>query len=374
MSRLGSGSLLSCIDDALRSLDEAIIAEEDCAFAPAAQLVNVVGDDHRNRALPSDAAAVHWLCAALRSCAHARQGAAFHQWALTATHDSQCCVRTAVRHRCFARIATIPKKSQEQLAACASRACERRILVRLFHEWQHSTLHSRLMVQLDSKDQHRVSWLQSSLGTGGRGVRRAVATIEQRQSLPGQLAAVEAESRWLRRAAHVERLVDRILVWTAIRSQQAQTDAFFALRRYAIQDGRLAIAQGAGASPRRLLAVECTTQTRIICVRWLGFILTRSAGRYCDWAFRQLAMHDDVILGRNFVAKSRHSAQARTALQNAWLGLTDHGFRGEDQPPSRGRRDSCVAESWLACTGIEASRPRTSPLDVFAPTSADAWL
>lgn len=140
-----------------------------------------------------------------------------------------------------------------------------------------------------------VSWLSSgsnvTLGNVS-GVRRAVATIEHRQSMPGQLLAVEAENNWLRRTVQLERLVQRSLLQVAVDLQQAKGEAFQMLRRHAACQAWAASDQKF-PSPRQKAfpALDRATEAPVISARWLGCLLGEAQRKLAGAAWSELVEH-----------------------------------------------------------------------------------
>lgn len=323
MRAAGSSQLLSCIDDALRSLDEAITAEDDeedafeeepresslphaddAAYAeliePAETLLPLMGPRAEpagallaaqlSQAAPADEGrrrrevlrrlsrlepGTRWLQAALRSCVEARQSAALS------------CMVTAAQQR-----ARPVSNSREGPAAEARIRAHGLVLAagRVIRFREKSDCRSALRLWDHAAKMQSESPQHQQAALSGR----AVATLEQRSSTPGQLAATEAENRWLRRAAQLQHLLQRSLVQASMSLQIAKADAFRTLKRHAVCQSTRTCTRWADGQ-ERLTPVSISPlpaygeQTRVTSARWLGCLLVQARLRVAGAAWRELS-------------------------------------------------------------------------------------
>lgn len=350
--------------------------------------------------------AARWLQAVLRSCVQARQADAFSRLTRTAA----CCssprpaqrwtVRRFAsgnsetrRHRGSAS-AALPSRGQrcaavkrgpsrtEQMMAFALAAGrvvrhhERHECLAALHRWRDAALLARLHAasQAFGQEDGECEMQENERpGTPG-GVRRAVASIEQRQSMPGQLAAAEAENRWLRRAVHRERLLQRSLVQFAIRLQQVKSEAFSKLKQHAVAF-QVSPTPRARQNLSQYDPVQYEGQTRVIGARWLVCLLVQAQLRSTDVAWRHLVVHTEYDKGKQLLAESRYSPVARLRLREALQNLEapsqggGGSFDGGTSGEVRGAGPlGHPADDWV-CTTVEVPRPQRSPLELFRPSS-----
>lgn len=360
-----SSALLTSIDDALKSLDEAITAEveeetaareereeglpprqlqEDAESrdSPYARCV-VYGDlddmDEQARTMlhQQRTAGARFLQAALRSCLQARQSAVLaellaHGYAVAAPQSS---------HRwlggddppAWSSVTRPTMPALQQLARLLG-GMERRHR-RRSRLWAWRRLHQHAAhaaaAATSFQDASEDDGSTQRVGTPG-GVRRTVASIEQRQSMQGQLAAVDAESRWLRKALRIEQVLSGGLLQSAVRLHQAKQDAFVALRLHAAS-------QRPEAPPRQVTSsrsypmvrrrdplatarlampvVEYAAQTRVISARWMVCLLIQAQHRARDHAWRQLVAHTHLCRAQHMLAQAQRSSLATSALREA---------------------------------------------------------
>mmetsp|Transcript_26995 Transcript_26995/g.46856 ORF Transcript_26995/g.46856 Transcript_26995/m.46856 type:complete len:451 (+) Transcript_26995:107-1459(+) len=406
-----SSSLLSSIDDALRSLDEAITAEEEQPDdgeeeqpastlallqqepAPRARAASGASRSHcsERRPLPSTAdcqvprvdvdveSAAKWLFAALRSSFQARKAEAFSRLARSASWNRRArdiALTSSANSRrgqgglpCQ-RLGTpaAPRSSQrdEQVLAFALAAGrvvrhhERHECVAALHRWRDAAL----LATLQESEEYEVVERPHTPG----GVRRAVETIEQRQSNSGQLTAAEAENRWLRRAVHRERLLQRSLVQFAVRLHQVKSGAFSKLKQHAAAFQVRPRLPHARAASSHSTSVEYEGQTRVIGARWLVCLLLQAQLRASDVAWRQLTAHAEFAKGEQLLADAQYSMEARMRLREAV-----QNFGPSCQYGGGAQHNSRPADDWV-CVTAEAPRLKSSPLELFRPGSACATI
>lgn len=148
--------------------------------------------------------------------------------------------------------------------------------------------------------------------------------------MPGQLAAVEAENRWLRRAVQLQSVMQRSLVNVALSLQQAKGEAFCKLRQFAACKAWKASGRTFPIARRRFRptrpSMEYAAHTRVISARWMSSVLAQARLRLAGGAWHKLA--DNAALSRRF----------------ALIGLGTEGFE------CAGRRE--VLEQLAADAGI----------------------
>jgi len=367
----GSSALLSCIDDALRSLDEAITAEDETeendVLVSEARVSPSVGKDIRensNSALAlvetrtsvrshfSSASAedgrlrreqlrrlsrlepgTRWLYSILQSCIQERQSVALHRLELVEKRPPHLVSASALRSRDYSSSSCVKFTSFAVILSGAIRSSVKSTCRSAFHQWYHRS-------QIEGRNsQLRISSMlindnQTSCSTPG-GVRRVVATIEQRQSIPAQLAAIEAENRWLRRAAHLERLVQRSLVHVALALQQTKADGFRALKFNAIRaSAPPSLSFCSVTSPlirRRPIAkspVEYDARSRMMSARRIGCVFTQVQLRLASQAWQRLAEHRSLRRRHDYYGVGPNGlVEFGTGQRQAWRNLAaEEGF------------------------------------------------
>lgn len=330
-----SSALLSSIDDALRSLDEAITAEdepedftaharplfaEEARGGPRSSLALI-----DNRALVTGAAwqfsstpaeegkmrrdrlrrlsrlepGTRWLYSALKACIDERKCSAFRFIALTNRRPTKC-----VSGHMLSGYNELSHPSTEMVAFAflfgrVMQSNERYTCRCALHRWHHASKREADKCHLRSSSA-QLHNNETSCSTPG-GVRRVVASIEhslgQRQSISGQLAAAEAENRWLRRAVHLERLVQRSLIQVALSLQQSKADAFRTLKLNAIWPcvtKRLSfptVIRHRPVAGSSQAAMEHAAQSHLIGARWIGSVLAQVQSQFASMAWRRLIDH-----------------------------------------------------------------------------------
>lgn len=333
-ARAGSSSaLLSCIDNALRSLDE------------------VVSDSLEGGSAVDPKTAV-WLCRSIRSCVWTRQRSVLERWCL-----------------CVAAERTRETQMGALAVARALRMCVKHRSLAALSWWRCVAL-----------------WEASHEECRATALAAAEADADERQSIADQLAATEAEKRWLRRTLHSSRLLHRSLVMAAVLAHNVKFDAFQTLKRNAV---RAVVPQLPVARSQTPVEVSDCIALRAARHRWSStdrrstrytasshgdgaqmfvFTLAHVQRRLCDFAWRRLLDHVDLLSGQALAVEASSSAAKRMQLRSAMHELNremPRGLRtnGWDEWMS-GLTDAC---------GPAFPRAKASPLDLFAPGRTSAW-
>lgn len=129
----------------------------------------------------------------------------------------------------------------------------------------------------------------------GGSLKRRLAQEPEERAVPGQLAAIEAETRWLRRTVQLQSVMQRSLVNVALSLQQAKGEAFCKLRQFAACQAWNASDRAFPMVRRRFRptrpSVEYAAQTRVISARWMSSVLMQARLRLAGGAWQKLAVN-----------------------------------------------------------------------------------
>lgn len=274
-----SSELLSVIDDALRSLDEVISAEE------AADDSRVSVPAQRSEEMGEDVSAI------------------VQDWA----HDSGLSREPEPHHSRSSRrkpelllhrelVLPVRPKPRSLLLA--------RAMKRLIHAAQHrtavSSLHHWKCVVLVIPQSESPSAVQIRL--------------DLRKEAVDQLAVVEAENRWLRRAVQERRAVYRALVPLAIEYHSMKAHAF---RRMKLSVMVLSMLQARRRSNSEREANKCAPYAAQKCLHGALVItnmVSQATLRRQGWAWRQLRSRCEFFFGWQAVAAATQLHSARAEL------------------------------------------------------------
>lgn len=399
-SRLGTGSLLSSIDDALRSLDMAVaaeeaaeaaaaagaeIAEEAVAAKEAAEVAEMdpmplsvmysapppVSIAPRVKPKPNERvvreAGARWLGTALGACAKTRQSAALSAWSRSSCRIGARLV--AGLGEPTAAVA-LPRRNTNGLKVgilllvqVVGRRLQNMKLGALLNWRRSSPLETSddAALRPRSPKSPRSPRLQREARLAHTAEAHAVATKHhETQRILDQLAASEAENRWLRQAVLNERSTYRGLTMISLLLFQHKAAGFRALRR-----------NSAGLRPPLPRRPRCAgpqaydAHTSTFAGLWLGTLLSRARRRTLDCAWRRLAARSEFCRGRELLSEAHGSHAARAGLRDALrsLGRPPGGVASQTSRQSRER-----ASMARAVAAEEPVLTRRSPLEVFAPS------
>lgn len=340
----GGTQLLSAIDDALRNLDEVISAEEAAEEDP--------------RTSPVVAAVEEWV------------------------RDSiSVSPRPGSRRRpelLLTRELVLPSRPKPRALVLARslmrllRAAQLRISVSSLHHWRLAALQMRLVEETPAP---------------------VPARLDHRKEVADQLAVVEAESRWLRKASRELRTLYKAFVPVSLEAHLAKAHAFNRLRMHMLLLCHMKATRRARAEREAREAATCAEQKCFQSAMVMASIVSQAKLRRMGWAWRRIAARSEFCFGRQVVSTAAQSCSARAELcviapqcsmrPAAVFGRADptSGHRSEmgtyaakvgdggsapfaglafSPPPRRGEERGADGTRLQACRQV-------SPLDVFAP-------
>lgn len=394
-SRLGTGSLLSSIDDALRSLDMAVAAEEAAEAAAAAgaeiaeeavaakesagsgeidpMLLAVmysapppVSIAPRVKPKPNERvvreAGARWLGTVLGACAKTRKGAALCAWSRSA-----CRIASPYAAGPGGAMSAVlgPRRHADGLKAgllLLTQAVGRR----LQNMKLGALLNWRRLSPLETSDDAaprskspRSPRFQREARLAKTAEAHAVATKHQEtQRVLDQLAASEAENRWLRQAVLNERSTYRGLTLISLLLFQHKAAGFRALKR-----NSAALRPPLPRRPRCAGPQAYDADTSAFAALWLGTLLSRARRRTLDRAWRRLAARGEFCRGRELLSEAHGSQAARASLRDALRALGRPPGGVAPQASQQSRERASLARAMAEEPGLV----RRSPLEVFAP-------